>query len=345
MVNTYTLTIIDKIEEIPGVVTIRFKQPALKKVKYKPGQYITIIIVINGRKYKRPYSISSVFGIDESINITVKAIPGGVVSNYLVNEVTVGQMIEVIEPMGSYIFPYPGPYNAVYLWSAGSGITPNYAILRNILFNYPDVDNVVLVYSNKNTSNTIFNKELALLSSQFKDRLTIKYIHTWPDELSKHVHYDKRIDGDCIKDILQQIGRSNSASHFICGPQEMKELIVSELQVAGFALGDIYSEDFYNSVDPSMLTDVVDSQIQLQFDGHLYSFTIEKGKSILDACLDKNYDLPYSCQSGTCTLCKAKLLEGRVKRIISQAPDKPLESDEFLTCCSYPLTSSIAISI
>lgn len=341
----YTLTVIEKVNEAPGAVTIKFKQPALKKVKYLPGQYLTVVVTINGRKYRRPYSISSVFGIDTSINITVKAVPDGVVSNYLVNDIVVGQSIEIIEPMGNYIFPYPGQYNTLYLWSAGSGITPNYAILKHVLYQCPDIREVVLVYSNKNTTKTIFYKELQALSEQFRGRFIVKHIHTWPDELSKDAYYHKRIDADCIKDVIKHIDASSYAAHFICGPIEMKKIITDCLLVSGFLAADIYSEDFHHSINEEQLNDVIQSNVQLLYNGQIINVTVDRGKSILEACLDAGYDILYSCQSGSCTLCKAKLLSGNIKKVASHAPDKELEKDECLTCCSYPLSSSIYLEI
>src|SRR4051812_31049076 len=102
--NYFTLKIIEIIKEVPDVVTIGFKQPGLKKIKYKAGQYITLKVNINGRKYIRPYSLSSAPNIDANLEITLKRIPGGIVSNYLYDHANVNDLIEVMEPMGDFVF-------------------------------------------------------------------------------------------------------------------------------------------------------------------------------------------------------------------------------------------------
>jgi ferredoxin-NADP reductase len=55
----YTLTLSDIKYETKDTITLCFNQPRLRKIKYLAGQYITIELRINGRKYARPYSFSS----------------------------------------------------------------------------------------------------------------------------------------------------------------------------------------------------------------------------------------------------------------------------------------------
>src|SRR6476659_10406846 len=122
MVNmkTYTLKVIAIKKETEDTLTLCFRQPMLKKIKYQAGQYLTLIFRINGRRYIRPYSFSSAPEIDSNLEVTVKRVAGGIISNHIHDQVKVDDIIEVMPPMGDFILP-DKKYNAVFLWGAGSG--------------------------------------------------------------------------------------------------------------------------------------------------------------------------------------------------------------------------------
>ena len=84
----YTLTIQEIRKETRDTITLCFKQPGIRKIRYQAGQYITLIVRINGRKYARPYSFSSSPSVDSFIEVTVKRMPDGIVSNYIHNELS-----------------------------------------------------------------------------------------------------------------------------------------------------------------------------------------------------------------------------------------------------------------
>ena len=102
----YTLSVQDIRSETDETITLCFKQPSLRKIKYQAGQYITLIVMINGRKYARPYSFSSSPSIDSSLEVTIKRVSQGIVSNYLNTEVKIGDVIEVLEPMGDFTYNF-----------------------------------------------------------------------------------------------------------------------------------------------------------------------------------------------------------------------------------------------
>ena len=81
------------------------------------------------------------------------------------------------------------------------------------------------------------------------------------------------------------------------------------------------------------------------FQGEEYEIFVPKGKSILDVALDNDIELPYSCQTGNCSICKAKLKEGELKMIGLTKEREDLAKEEFLLCCSYPLTNPISIEV
>ncbi|MCW3110826.1 MAG: ferredoxin--NADP reductase [Segetibacter sp.] len=341
MAKIFTVTVVKREEESHNALTIKFKQPALKKIKYNSGQYITLIVRVNGRTYRRPYSISSVFGIDTTLDITVKSIKEGIVSNFLFETVAVGDTFEMMEPMGKFVLPDHGNTSPV-LWSAGSGITPAWSILRSVLYQQPS-SLVTLIYSNRNRSSVIFNKQIHALEKEFESRLKVYHIFSKPEKKDVPYYFEGRISREAVQNILSEISGSHSRPHFICGPTEMMELIKVELTRDNIPERLIFFENFHNTIDKSELAGVKPATVLLKTAQQEYTFEVPFGKNILEACLDAAIDFPYSCQTGSCTFCKATLRKGYVKTITHQKPEKELYGDECLLCCSYPLEEEIIL--
>ena len=120
----YSLKILNIKKETGDTISIHFKQPGLKKIKYLAGQYISLILNVNGRKYIRPYSFSSSPLKDENLIITIKKIKNGIVSSFIHDNIKVGDIIEVIEPQGEYIYIKKDEIEELYFWCVGTGITP-----------------------------------------------------------------------------------------------------------------------------------------------------------------------------------------------------------------------------
>jgi ring-1,2-phenylacetyl-CoA epoxidase subunit PaaE len=114
----FTLKVVGVRTETADTVTVAFKQPGLKKVKYMAGQYLTLMFRINGRRYIRPYSFSSAPLVDAHLEVTIKRVPGGVVSNHIIDTVKVDDIVEVMEPMGDFMLNEAAltPATHIVLW-------------------------------------------------------------------------------------------------------------------------------------------------------------------------------------------------------------------------------------
>lgn len=336
----YTLTIAEKKAETPDTVTICFRQPAFKKIKYRAGEYITVVVAVNGRKYRRPYSVSSVYGIDTTIDITVKEVPGGVVSGHIVHHWQPGDIITVMAPMGEYLLP-PEAADTLFCWCAGSGITPNYAIIKEVLYSRSDVKQVVLVYGNRHYGTTIFKTALDGMVQAHPGRLKVYHVHSQP-VTGEDAYYNSRLDADCVCRLLQHTG-ALEALHFICGPAAMNELVLTALENNGVAPEKVFVEHFGKYDAAALPEEVVTANAEVWQKDGAQQLRIARGSSLLDACLDAGVDVVYSCQSGSCGLCTARLLEGRV--FTTQAPGYCAEGDTCLLCSSYPLTEQLSLQI
>ena len=103
---TYSLKVIDIRRESSDSKTFVFKQPGLRKIKYRAGQFLTLILSIAGRRYRRAYSLSSSPSLNHNLCITIKRVPGGVISNYLFDKCKEGDIIEVMGPLGEFVYDF-----------------------------------------------------------------------------------------------------------------------------------------------------------------------------------------------------------------------------------------------
>jgi ring-1,2-phenylacetyl-CoA epoxidase subunit PaaE len=341
---TFTLKVVDIEKSTPDVITIFLKQPGLKKVKYKAGQYLTLVVRINNRKYIRPYSFSSAPGIDQHLAVTIKRIPGGVVSNYLYDHIKADDVLEVMEPMGDFVFDVneDSPEN-IMLWGAGSGITPLMSILKTALISTSD-KKITLFYCNRNPEHTIFYKQLTELQDQYSHRFKIHNFYTRiPEDVYLHYFIAGRIDEAKIVNILSENADLEHTAHYICGPDGLKQTVKNALSILKVANANIYTEEFEVFIDAQQFDDIETREVKIINSGVTHCIEVTKGTSILNAALDHGIDMEYSCQTGTCMLCKGKLTSGKVKLIGIDKLPEGLATDDCLLCCSYPYSTDIEI--
>lgn len=343
----YSLKVAEIREETSDSKTICFKQPGLKKVKYQSGQYLSLIFRINGRRFVRPYSFSSAPVIDPYLEVTVKRVPGGVVSNHIFDQVKIGDVVEVMQPMGDFIVSdqmLASNFHFVF-WGAGSGITPLFSIAKYIL-SLNRGHKVTLVYGNRNYESVIFLKKIRRLHVDYPDLFSVWHFHTQVVVEDDHPYLVQgRIQPERVLSIMQKEGDISNSYHYICGPVGLKESVKTSLEFLNVPPENIFSEDFEVVRDEKDFEDVVTRNLNLIKDGKTIPLEVVKGKSILEAGLDAMVDINYSCQTGNCLVCKGKITSGEVKHIGLKKLPEGLQEGECLLCCSYPLTEGVEVSI
>lgn len=342
--TNYTLTIVDKRIETFDTVTLVFKQPGLKKIAYLSGQYLTLIFKINGRRYLRPYSFSSASGIDKFLEVTVKRVPGGVVSNHICDIVTVGDVVEVLPPMGDFIVPTDPTYanHSIVLWGAGSGITPLFSMAKHVL--HSSHQQVILVYGNRTIDNVIFKTQLATLQQQYPHRFTVWNFYTQITDAEQKEQFIKgRIVPDIILGVLIKKLDLSASLHYICGPNGLKLAVKEALNTYAVPIEHVFSEDFELVKNEADFINIHTQFVTIRQNGNEQKVEVVKGKSILEAGLDASLDMPYSCQTGNCSVCKGTLKSGSVKQILPKHAD--LHEEEFQLCCTYPTSANVVFEI
>lgn len=341
--STFILKVNNIVKETADTVSIYLKQPGLKKIKYFPGQYITLVVNIQDRKYRRPYSLSSCPKSDLShLQVTIKRTPGGLVSNYLIDNLKVGDSLEVIEPMGNFLYKESDRiYKTLFLWAGGSGIAPLLSILKASLAT--SSSNIVLSYCVKKAENVIFADILLKLAEEYKNRFKVNFHYSRETDAS----LASRLDENAIVSLINEIDSAEAAGslHYICGPVNLKNLIKDVLVANKVEVKQILSEDFEKSIDENDFEGIINQTVTIIKFGEPVEVEVIRGKTILEAGLDSLIDISYSCQNGSCGLCYAHLKTGKLKIIGADVIESEQKKGKFPMCCSYPLTHDVVVEL
>jgi ring-1,2-phenylacetyl-CoA epoxidase subunit PaaE len=345
-----------KIKEVVNVaqdaVNVVFENPG-DAFQYQPGQFITIIDTVNGEKLRRAYSLCTTPFLDQDPAVTVKRVPDGRMSNHINDNFKSGDVVQIMEPMGKFTTTYHNDnVRKAIFFGGGSGITPLISIIRSVLLK-ETFSKAVLVYGNRSEEFIIFKDELNALAQEYGSRFQV--IHVLEEDPNGLTHHHGRPTTDMITDILQEIGFGDRAEYYICGPQPMMDVVKDGLIRADVDTNKIMMESFAAGVtSPEDLIDQpaetpkegVASEVTILMDGEEFVVNVPAGKPILDAGLDENIDMPYSCQSGLCTACRGKCLEGE----ISLDGAEGLTEDEIsngykLLCVGKALSAKVKVEI
>ena len=351
MSKYYNLKVKDIVRETSDTITVHLKQPLFSKIKYAPGQFLTLIVAVNGSTYRRAYSLSSAPGIDADLAVTIKRVENGIVSNHINDHLKVGDRLEIMEPIGNFkLVIEPKAERHIVLFGAGSGVTPLMSIARTVLKQEPK-SMVSLVYGNRNAESVIFAELLEQMERNYAERFRV--IHTFSRPEPSRTGPVGRLDKAFAADVISKLPKveADTTEYFMCGPEGMMDGVTEALQEFGTEKAHIHRESFVSNVNSEAKKDAGSSdraaqEITLIHEEEEYKLTVEPSKTILESALDAGIDVPYSCQSGLCTACRGKCHTGAVK----MAEDEGLSESEIkegyiLTCVAYPLTNNVAVEI
>jgi ring-1,2-phenylacetyl-CoA epoxidase subunit PaaE len=335
--HNLTISRIDRLTQDTVQVVFDVPSEIKKEFSFKAGQYLDVIIPLNGTEERRSYSICS--GTSEDLAIAVKVVSNGKVSNWFNREATEGTVISVSTPKGNFILS-DQTKNVVAI-AAGSGITPILSIAKEV---EKREGNLRLFYGNRTLSSIIFNNEL----SQLKNTFVTGFLSGETVE-----GYEKgRINKESFTNIIKSdLSLLRADAYYICGPEEMIMQVVETLKFFGVAENKIHFELFTTPV--LMKSEPVEvstfdgiSHVKVILDGEMVEFDLKsKGKSLLEAVETEGLDAPYSCKGGVCSSCRAKVLEGSVTmRTNLSLTDEEVKKGYILTCQAIPTSENLKIT-
>ncbi|MGO8870883.1 MAG: 2Fe-2S iron-sulfur cluster-binding protein [Acidimicrobiales bacterium] len=300
---------------------------------YRPGQFCTFRVRIGTDEHFRCYSMSSAPETDGDLAVTVKRVPGGTVSNWFNDKVSVGDLVATSPPSGAFCLR--GGDRPVVGFCGGSGITPVISLAKSALSSTGRP--VRLLYASREPHSVIFDDALRSLETQSSGRLSVRR------------HFDSVSGFPGPEAILDVVGGELDADFYVCGPAPFMELVEETLLGAGVAPGAILIERFVTpepgESPPVGATDApVPATIVLQLKGRRHEIAYHAGDTVLETARRASLPAPYSCEAGSCATCMALLHEGTVTMRVNNAltPDE-VEEGWVLTCQSVPTSPSLRV--
>jgi ring-1,2-phenylacetyl-CoA epoxidase subunit PaaE len=303
------------IEETPGTKTYILENISDEPLEYEAGQFLTFIINLHGKEFRRSYSFSSTPGVDPFISVTIREKENGEISRHILQSWKVGDIVSSLEPSGRFTYPpTTSKPKDIFLLAAGSGITPIFSLLKHILTKDLTA-HIKLIYSNTTPERTIFHQQLRQLQEQHPDRLNSLYLFS-NDPDSFHTY--RRLNNTLLEVLVNTHLQYSPADalFFVCGPPDYMRTILLTLTYMGFSNDQQHKENFVVNTEVKIAKTPVPQdedlkKVIVRYRGEEVEMLISGNQSILSYALEHDILLPYSCKGGVCGSCTAQCLSGK----------------------------------
>lgn len=330
-------------------VRVKFDIPAelSRTFVHIPGQHLIVKATINGETVRRSYSICSRAGSGE-LHIGVKLLAGGTFSTFANSELRVGDVIEVTAPTGDFtIATDPEHANHYIAIAAGSGITPVLSMIESVLADEPN-SRFTLVYGNRDGRSIMFLDDLDRLKNQHPSRFVL--FHILSRESTSVPIFAGRLDEEKLVALLTTVVDAASAtSWYLCGPSSVVEAARSVLARGGVQPENIHDELFYAGGDSPRriaVDDEVGATVTVTLDGRTSTLVVDpRGAPILDHVLAVRPEAPFSCRSGACASCRARVMQGEVRMDRNWVLEEgEVAAGQILSCQAHPVSDTVALT-
>lgn len=350
--ETWTLRVIAIHPEALDTKTIQLERADGQPLSYRAGQFLTLLFTIHGHELRRSYSFSTTPGVDPIPAITVKRIPNGEISRYLLDHLQPGNTITTLPPAGRFTLE-PAPATALrgfagpttqpalpgatphrlFFLAAGSGLVPVFSLIKQALKSEPPT-HIILITQQHEPASTPFREQLTALQTTYgPERIE------WIDLLSVQ---NGRINNWWLERWLETTGVITGNTRFyLCGPPAFMRMAQFTLKTLGIADDHIKQEHFTveRRPPPPPLVDPAPKTITLVTAGGRKEFKAAWPDTILDAAEKNGIRLPYSCRAGRCSTCVARLIQGQIKMSTNEVlTEKDIHEGLTLTCVGYAET-------
>jgi len=310
--------------------------PSLSPVfGYRPGQFVTVRVPSERcGSVARCYSLSSSPVLGERPAITVKRTSGGYASNWILDRVAAGTVLDLLPPAGTFT---PRSLDVDFLlFAAGSGITPVMSILKPALAG--GRGRVVLVYANRDERSVIFGAALRGLCASAGGRLVV-------------VHWLDSLLGVPGAPALAALARPYASfDAFVCGPDPYLAAVRDALGRLGVPGPRVHAERFLSLAENPFEATAAPgggpaATLSVTLDGATTTLPWPAGTRMLDVLIDAGLDAPFSCRQGVCGACACQLTGGKVDMAHNEVLEAADIADGYILACqSLALTPEVRIS-
>ncbi|MEJ2653904.1 MAG: hybrid-cluster NAD(P)-dependent oxidoreductase [Acidihalobacter sp.] len=339
------------ISETWDVKTFCFNAAEPMMYFFKPGQFVTLELEIDGEQVMRSYTISSSPSVPYSFSITVKRIPGGRVSNWLHENLKEQDELAVHGPNGDFNC-IDHPAEKVLLLSGGVGITPLMSMARWHFDTNADVD-VTFVHSARTPRDIIFQRELEHISSRVTN-FSLSIICERIEIGQSWNGYRGYLDESKLEMIAPDYINRRI---FCCGPTPYMNAVRKLLTAKGFDM-DFYHQESFGATPMDVTQEAIEqaeiavkvaeevkkaATFTVEFIESGMSIQVPPGETVHAAASRLGITIPRGCGVGICGTCKVHKKSGEVDiQHNGGITEEELEEGYVLSCCSTP-TSDLSI--
>ena len=286
-------------EETHDVNTYVLK-PNARFGTHRPGAYVTVHVAIEGRAVHRAYSLSSPPSDDGLISITVKRVPGGVVSNHLARVLSKGDVLELSAPDGHFVLGEPKA--PLLMISAGSGITPVMSMLRHLVRSGSNTD-VTFLHCARTPSDLIFGSELAAIAERAPRVKMVLCVEEADESWRGH-------RGRFTLSLLEAARPDFvDTETYLCGPSGFMRAVIQAFEVAGADLSKLRYERFNSEFDASAFPE---HARVIRFTRSGVESLSNRPLTVLQEAEARGLSVASGCRAGTCGTCRCKKRKGVV---------------------------------
>lgn len=289
------------------------------------GQHVTVEAEVAGRRVCRTFSISTPPRADGTVAITVKRRPAGKLSVWWNERAAVGDVLTLGAPAGDFVLPERQQRRIVML-SAGSGITPVMALLRDLAGRVPET-RVLFVHCARSREEVIFRDELEQMAARrrhFASRLHL-------------TGAEGRLDAAALTTLARTAGRDLT---FLCGPPGFIDAACAAWREAGNE-DRVLTERF--GLPAAIVAGDGGAPHRVRAERSAVSFAAGSGRPLLAEAEAAGLAPAYGCRMGICHTCVCRKVSGVVEDLrtgrLSEGPDEIIQL--CVSAARSPLTLDI----
>ncbi|CAH0533821.1 NADH oxidoreductase HCR [Vibrio stylophorae] len=346
-----------KHQETPQAVTLELAPLfAADRFDYKPGQFISLGIMHKDQWVYRAYSLSSL-AHEPILRITVQAVDKGLVSNYLVHQLAVGETLQLMAPAG--------PFNCIdqaakindgtrqaVLVSAGCGITPVFAMAQYWL-SQPEPCDVHFIHLAKSKTDTIYFDALQTMAKQQPNF----HLHLLLKDAMTPSQAQQRFDGHWLQSLVPDFMQR---SIYLCGPEQLMQQTAQSLEALNFEMAHFHHESFtpgpHASIGTTTSTAIStaavtatahDEAAPVQITAPAFGATMQAnvGDNLADKLEEMQLPILAVCRSGVCGACKCKVTPGSVDSSSQETLSAQEIEDGYVLACSSTLKADTEVQL
>ncbi|HQT81984.1 MAG: hypothetical protein B7Z60_06915 [Ferrovum sp. 37-45-19] len=225
------VTVIDKVKVNRSIIKLVLEPK--ETVNYLAGQYLRLY---QTERECRCYSIASNPDQEDFIELHIQIIANGKVSNWIAEEVMVGDTLRISEAMGSCIYPDHNTASTLFV-ASNSGLAPIYGMIKKAL-SQGDQQPLHLMHGITHEKDKYLVAELTALQ-QLHHNLTVDWFDYSQIKEEKHRSF--------IHFALTRIPSPQDWKVYFCGHPELVSYGKKQFFLKGVSMKNLYSDAFLPS--------------------------------------------------------------------------------------------------